>query len=91
MARFSENASPTLSPWQGHNLMAKEQLGCLFEGCFRCKRHDSPESHRSERDLSLTANLAALAALPQVSSSPRRITMSHSSGVTGCTERRLPR
>jgi hypothetical protein len=35
--------------------------------------------------------LRALATLLQVTNSPRRITMSHSSGVTGCTERRLPR
>src|SRR6266446_9480882 len=40
---------------------------------------------------SLEAALGVLATLPQVTSSPRRITMSHSSGVTGCTERRLPR
>src|SRR5262245_44893436 len=39
----------------------------------------------------LAALLEGLATLPQVTSSPRRITMSRSSGVTGCTERRLPR
>jgi hypothetical protein len=84
-------ADLALSHWQDLNLVSKEQLDSLFEGCFRRNRHDYPGHRLFDRYLSLAANLAALATLPQVTSSPRRITMSHSSGVTGCTERRLPR
>jgi hypothetical protein len=90
-ARFSENAEPALSHWQGLNLVSKEQWHGRFERCFRCNRYDSPGHRLFDQYISRMANLAALATLAQVTSSPRRITTSHSSGVTGCTERRLPR
>jgi hypothetical protein len=63
MARFSEDADPTLSHWQGLNLVSKEQLCGICERCCRCNRHDYLGHRLFDWYLSLMASLTALATL----------------------------